>query len=48
MFNLGAVLITNDSGPAHFAALTPSHIMVSCNPKIHSYTGLWGNTVGMK
>jgi len=33
LFNLGNVLITNDSGPAHFAALTPIHIIVFFGPE---------------
>ncbi len=33
LFNLGRVLITNDSGPAHFAALTPIHIIVFFGPE---------------
>ena len=33
LFNLGSVLITNDSGPAHFAALTPIHIIVFFGPE---------------
>jgi len=33
LFNLGSVLITNDSGPAHFAALTTIHTMVFFGPE---------------
>ena len=33
LFNLGAVLITNDSGPAHFAALTTIHTVVFFGPE---------------
>ncbi len=33
LFNLGRVLVTNDSGPAHFAALTPIHIIVFFGPE---------------
>lgn len=33
LFNLGLVLITNDSGPAHFAALTDIHIIVFFGPE---------------
>jgi ADP-heptose:LPS heptosyltransferase len=34
MFDLADVLITNDSGPAHFAALTRIHIVVFFGPEI--------------
>ena len=33
MFNIGSVLITNDSGPAHFASLTNIHIIVFFGPE---------------
>ena len=33
LFNLGRVLVTNDSGPAHFAALTDIHIVVFFGPE---------------
>ncbi|NIO12234.1 MAG: hypothetical protein GTO40_31140 [Deltaproteobacteria bacterium] len=33
LYQLGRVLITNDSGPAHFAALTPIHIVVFFGPE---------------
>jgi ADP-heptose:LPS heptosyltransferase len=33
LFNLGVVLITNDSGPAHFAALTTIHTVVFFGPE---------------
>jgi ADP-heptose:LPS heptosyltransferase len=33
LFNLGAVLITNDSGPAHFAARTSIHTVVFFGPE---------------
>jgi ADP-heptose:LPS heptosyltransferase len=33
LFNLGTVLITNDSGPAHFAALTTIHTVVFFGPE---------------
>ena len=35
IFGLADVLVTNDSGPAHFAALTPSHVFwegLACSP----------------
>ncbi|MEK6943348.1 MAG: glycosyltransferase family 9 protein [Nanoarchaeota archaeon] len=33
LFNIGSVLITNDSGPAHFASLTNIHIIVFFGPE---------------
>lgn len=33
LFNIGKVLITNDSGPAHFASLTDIHIIVFFGPE---------------
>ncbi|MAG92105.1 hypothetical protein CMO83_05510 [Candidatus Woesearchaeota archaeon] len=33
LFNVGKILITNDSGPAHFASLTKIHIMVFFGPE---------------
>jgi ADP-heptose:LPS heptosyltransferase len=34
VFNLAHVLVTNDSGPAHFAALTKIHVVVFFGPEI--------------
>jgi ADP-heptose:LPS heptosyltransferase len=34
LFNLAQVLITNDSGPAHFACLTRVHVIVFFGPEI--------------
>jgi ADP-heptose:LPS heptosyltransferase len=34
LFNLAQVLITNDSGPAHFACLTNVHIVVFFGPEV--------------
>jgi ADP-heptose:LPS heptosyltransferase len=34
LFNLAHVLVTNDSGPAHFAALTQIHVVVFFGPEI--------------
>ena len=34
VFNLAHVLVTNDSGPAHFAALTKIHVIVFFGPEI--------------
>lgn len=33
LFNIGSILITNDSGPAHFASLTGIHIAVFFGPE---------------
>ena len=33
LYNIGKILITNDSGPAHFASLTNIHIMVFFGPE---------------
>jgi ADP-heptose:LPS heptosyltransferase len=33
LFNMAELLITNDSGPAHFAALTDIHVMVFFGPE---------------
>jgi ADP-heptose:LPS heptosyltransferase len=33
LFNISAILITNDSGPAHFAALTSIHTVVFFGPE---------------
>jgi len=33
LFSVADVLVTNDSGPAHFASLTPIHIMVFFGPE---------------
>ena len=34
VFDLAHVLVTNDSGPAHFAALTRIHVIVFFGPEI--------------
>ena len=34
LFNLAQVLITNDSGPAHFACLTNAHVVVFFGPEL--------------
>jgi ADP-heptose:LPS heptosyltransferase len=34
LFDLAHVLVTNDSGPAHFAALTRIHVVVFFGPEI--------------
>jgi ADP-heptose:LPS heptosyltransferase len=43
LFNLADVLVTNDSGPAHFAALTSTHVVVFFGPETpHLYKPLTG------
>lgn len=39
LFNIGDMLITNDSGPAHFASLTNIHIAVFFGPETPSLYG---------
>jgi ADP-heptose:LPS heptosyltransferase len=34
LFNLAQILITNDSGPAHFACLTGIHVIVFFGPEL--------------
>jgi ADP-heptose:LPS heptosyltransferase len=34
LFNLSRVLVTNDSGPAHFACLTGIHVVVFFGPEL--------------
>jgi ADP-heptose:LPS heptosyltransferase len=34
LFNIAPVLITNDSGPAHFASMTSTHIVVFFGPEL--------------
>ncbi len=33
LYTLASVLVTNDSGPAHFASLTPVHTVVLFGPE---------------
>jgi ADP-heptose:LPS heptosyltransferase len=33
LYNLAEILVTNDSGPAHFAALTPIHVITLFGPE---------------
>jgi ADP-heptose:LPS heptosyltransferase len=33
LYNLAEILVTNDSGPAHFAALTPVHVITLFGPE---------------
>jgi len=39
LYTLSEVLITNDSGPAHFAALTPIHVVVLFGPETPALFG---------
>jgi ADP-heptose:LPS heptosyltransferase len=34
LFNIAPVLITNDSGPAHFASMTSTHVVVFFGPEL--------------
>jgi ADP-heptose:LPS heptosyltransferase len=53
LFNIAKILITNDSGPAHFASLTNIHIVVFFGPELperytpltHNYTVIYSNYV---
>ena len=48
LFNIGSVLITNDSGPAHFASLTDIHIIIFFGPETPElYKPLSGNCTVM-
>ena len=48
LFNIGSILITNDSGPAHFASLTNIHILVFFGPETPElYKPLTGNCTVM-
>jgi ADP-heptose:LPS heptosyltransferase len=40
MYHLARVLVTNDSGPAHFAALTPVHVVALFGPETPRLFGL--------
>ena len=49
LYNLSEILVTNDSGPAHFAALTPVHVITLFGPETPAlfaartprHTALW-------
>ena len=48
LFNIGSVLVTNDSGPAHFASLTNIHIIVFFGPETPElYKPMSGNVTVM-
>ena len=44
LYHLASVLVTNDSGPAHFSAITPIRSIVLFGPETPSLYGSLGNT----
>jgi ADP-heptose:LPS heptosyltransferase len=44
LYNLSTVLVTNDSGPAHFSAITPIRSIVLFGPETPKLYGSLGNT----
>jgi ADP-heptose:LPS heptosyltransferase len=44
LYNIATVLVTNDSGPAHFSAITPIRSIVLFGPETPSLYGSLGNT----
>jgi ADP-heptose:LPS heptosyltransferase len=44
LYNLASVLVTNDSGPAHFSAITPIRSIVLFGPETPRLYGSLGNT----
>ena len=44
LYNISTVLITNDSGPAHFSAITPIRSIVLFGPETPKLYGSLGNT----
>jgi ADP-heptose:LPS heptosyltransferase len=44
LYNIAAVLVTNDSGPAHFSAITPIRSIVLFGPETPKLYGSLGNT----
>ena len=44
LYNIAAVLVTNDSGPAHFSAITPIRSIVLFGPETPRLYGSLGNT----
>jgi len=44
LYNISAVLVTNDSGPAHFSAITPIRSIVLFGPETPRLYGSLGNT----
>jgi ADP-heptose:LPS heptosyltransferase len=44
LYNISTVLVTNDSGPAHFSAITPIRSIVLFGPETPGLYGSLGNT----
>jgi ADP-heptose:LPS heptosyltransferase len=44
LYNISAVLVSNDSGPAHFSAITPIRSIVLFGPETPKLYGSLGNT----
>jgi ADP-heptose:LPS heptosyltransferase len=44
LYNIAKVLVTNDSGPAHFSAITPIRSIVLFGPETPRLYGSLGNT----
>ena len=44
LYNISTVLITNDSGPAHFSAITPIRSIVLFGPETPKLYGSLGNS----
>jgi ADP-heptose:LPS heptosyltransferase len=44
LYNISTVLVTNDSGPAHFSAITPIRSLVLFGPETPRLYGGLGNT----
>jgi ADP-heptose:LPS heptosyltransferase len=44
LYNIATVLVTNDSGPAHFSAITPIRSIVLFGPETPKLYGSLGNT----
>lgn len=44
LYNISSVLVTNDSGPAHFSAITPIRSIVLFGPETPGLYGSLGNT----
>ena len=44
LYNISAVLVTNDSGPGHFSAITPIRSIVLFGPETPKLYGSLGNT----
>lgn len=47
LYNVAKVLVTNDSGPAHFSAITPIRSIVLFGPETPRLYGSLGNTVSI-